>query len=60
MPTSNDIRQFAHCCVQCAQTVRTEEDRELLLKMAGTWIDVAIFAKQADDPSRPLVTEPSC
>jgi hypothetical protein len=41
MKTINEYRQHAAECQQLAKRARTAEDREMILKMADTWEELA-------------------
>lgn len=41
MPQTADYRKRAEECVQLAQTVRTSEQRTMLLHIAETWLRLA-------------------
>ena len=47
MPKENDFRKHAEECVQLAQSVRTPEQRTMLLHIAETWLRLADNAKRS-------------
>jgi len=54
MPSTTDYRKRAEECVQLAQTVRTPEQRTMLLHIAETWLRLADDNKSrmaADGPA---------
>jgi hypothetical protein len=48
METSAQYRAFADDCVRLAQRAKTDEERKILLEMAGTWKSLAEEADQQD------------
>ena len=52
MPQPSDYRKRAEECVQLAQTVRTPEQRTMLLHIAETWLRLARGADPQFDERR--------
>ena len=51
MPQASDYRKRAEECVQLAQTVRTPQQRTMLLHIAETWLRLASDTNEANGAS---------
>lgn len=52
MSTAREYREYADECFGWAKTAKSDQEREIFLEMARTWLEAATQAeaKQAPDP----------
>jgi hypothetical protein len=61
MSSAKEYREYATECMDWAKSAKTEQERDIFLQMAKSWMDAALIARDREAPllSTPLTKPPS-
>jgi hypothetical protein len=61
MSSAKEYREYATECMEWAKSAKTDQERDIFLQMAKSWMEAALIAggREAPPPSTPLTKPPS-